>query len=61
MNLYLVRYNGLWIGGKAFVWADSIVEAIEKVKNHQGTTNFDTPIVSQCEMTGVIYNDNGDY
>ena len=65
MNLYLVRYAGLWLGGKALVFAKSKKSALRKVKEHCETVNFETPTqkptVELLEPTDIVYNDNGDY
>jgi len=61
VNIYLVRYSGLWLGGEAFVFADNESEALEKVKNDKRTSNFTEVKVKKVESSGVFYNNNGDY
>lgn len=65
MKAFIVRYSGLWLGGKAVVLAESEIEAIELVGLHRSTINFlepdRKPQVEEVPAKGVIYNDNGDY
>ncbi|MHA2065308.1 MAG: hypothetical protein ACXABY_13110 [Candidatus Thorarchaeota archaeon] len=37
---YVVRYSGLWLGGKAVVMANSVEEAKELVEKHPKTMEF---------------------
>ncbi|CCI88475.1 hypothetical protein BN79_047 [Yersinia phage phiR2-01] len=61
MNIFKVTYNGLWMGGVAIVVAETPEQAIELVKNHKDTIEFNRVDVELLEPTGVLYNDNGDY
>lgn len=61
MSIFKVTYNGLWMGGVAIVVAETPEQAIELVKNHKDTIEFNRVDVELLEPTGVLYNDNGDY
>lgn len=62
MKLFEVRYSGLWLGGKAIVWANSPEEAIETVRCDSATIEFTNVRVSEIpEDLIVIHNDNGTY
>lgn len=61
MKVFEVRYDGLWLGGKAIVIAETKEEAIELVRNHSSTISFEDVRVNELPSTGVVHNDNGDY
>lgn len=61
MNLYIVRYDGMWIGGRAVVFTKNESDALEKVKDDKSTSNFRGEVVRELKPTGVVYNDNGDH
>ena len=63
MKLYQVNYDGVWLGGKALVFAETPEEAIAKVEADPRTTNFNPDFITikETEMKDVVYNDNGDY
>ena len=66
MKLFEVRYDGMWRGGKAIVFATSKSQAINAVKNHSLTQSFITPLGAkpkaiELPMKGVVYNDSGEY
>ena len=67
MKLYLVEYEGMWLGGKAIVWAKDEVDALLFVKQHPRTVDFAggrhgrKPSATELPAEGVVYNDNGDY
>lgn len=61
MKVFEVRYDGLWLGGKAIVIAETKEEAIELVRNHSSTISFEDVMVNELPSTGVVHNDNGDY
>jgi len=63
-KFYSVSYDGMYMGGIAIVVATSPDEAIELVRNHPQTVNFDSKQVPPyvTEIKGpVLYNDTGDY
>jgi hypothetical protein len=60
-KLFFVRYDGLWLGGRALVFADNAEQAIELVKNDADTCSFKDVSAEEIEADGVVYNDNGDY
>ncbi len=61
MNKYLVTYDGFWLGGKAIVIAENEESALRLVKEHETTVSFADVSVELLPISGVIYNDNGDY
>lgn len=62
MKLFVVNYKGLWLGGKAIVWADTEDQAIELVRQDPNTQEFTNISVEEIPPgTVVIHNDNGDY
>jgi hypothetical protein len=64
MNLYIIEYKGLWLGGVAVVLAKSARQAIELVKEDPSSVNFTEVEVVGLESIGhpkVVYNNNGDY
>lgn len=61
MKPYLVRYKGLWMGGKAIVFANNESEAVEKVRGDSATIDFTNIQCEELPCDGVIYNDNGNY
>lgn len=59
-----ISYKGLWLGGTAIVLAHSEEEAIELVRDHPDTLNFEDYFVAELEQplgSCVLYNNNGDY
>ncbi|URC22461.1 hypothetical protein KAMAJI_00330 [Serratia phage vB_SmaM-Kamaji] len=58
---YAVRYDGLWLGGKAIVLAQNEGEAERMVAEHQNTVSFKDVEVYPLDTEGVLHNDNGDY
>jgi hypothetical protein len=64
MKAFLITYDGVWLGGKAVVLAETKEEAIELVKNDEQTVEFNDVQVEQeldIKFPCVFYNDNGDY
>ncbi|WDR22140.1 hypothetical protein PJM41_0055 [Salmonella phage vB_SenS_UTK0009] len=61
MKIFRVNYSGLWMGGVAIVIAEAKEDAIEQVKNHRSTIEFENVTVEELPSSGVVYNDNGDY
>lgn len=65
MKLFRVTYNGSWLGGRAFVLANTSEEAFDLVKNHPDTLDFELVEVEEIGIDfntpTVIHNDNGDY
>lgn len=61
MKLFRVDYDGLWLGGTAFVFALNEEEAKEKVKNDIHTAGFEGVRVTEIKQEGVVFNCNGDY
>ena len=59
-KIFEVRYDGLWLGGKAIVKAVDEQDAIEKVANDAYTVEFENVRVTEVKGD-VLYNDNGDY
>jgi hypothetical protein len=54
----------VWLGGKAVVLAESEEQAIELVRSHRSTLEFEKVEVAACVPVTepvVIFNDNGDY
>lgn len=61
MKIFRVNYSGLWMGGVAIVIAETKEDAIEQVRNHRSTVEFENVTVEELPSSGVVYNDNGDY
>ena len=59
---FLVRYDGSYLGGRAVVWANDEKEALDLVRNHSKTCNFDERATATLvEDPNVLYNWDGDY
>lgn len=65
MRAWIVRYRGMWAGGRAVVLAETEEEARDLVQAHRHTVNFKDAEVEEVSedttLPEVIYNDNGDY
>jgi len=65
MNVYLVIYEGMRIGGKAIVVAKNPEDAYKLVMNDSHTVRFNHVEIkllhSDIDKAVVLYNDNGDY
>jgi hypothetical protein len=64
MKAYYITYDGIWLGGKAVVLAESEDEALDLVKNDKATIEFtDVGVEEVHDLTEavVLYNDSGDY
>lgn len=71
MKAYEVSYNGSYLGGHAVVLANSAEEAIQLVKAHPSTCNFNYPkeahkpeareITCVLDRPVVLLNWDGDY
>ena len=64
MNLYIIEYKGLWMGGVAVVLANSARQAIELVREDPASVNFtEVEVVGLASINHpkVVYNNNGDY
>jgi hypothetical protein len=63
MNFFIVNYRGLWLGGRAVVFAPDQEKAIELVREHGETVEFSNVRATLVEASEpkVLYNDNGDY
>jgi hypothetical protein len=66
MKAYVVIYDGSWMGGRAFVLADSVEEAMELARNDKGTNGFQNVQVHEhdpndASKKGVVYNWDGEY
>lgn len=74
MKAFLITYEGLWLGGKAVVFAESGEEALALVEAHPETCFFRTsrkgqkpvtlqPSFAELDMSApnVAYNNSGDY
>lgn len=65
VKLFEVRYNGSWLGGQAFVLAESPEQAEEMVRNDPSTLDFFKVTVTEMPIDlnkpAIIVNDNGDY
>ena len=62
MKAFVVRYNGLWLGGKAVVLAEDENEAKQLVRQHRLTVDFeDVEVDAVPHFEQVLYNDNGNY
>lgn len=63
MNIYLIKFDGLWMGGKAVVKAYDKTKAYEIVKKEW--PNIEP--IEKCRITkfdmkpGLVYFDSGDY
>ena len=64
-NFYEVSYTGLWLGGRAIVYASNELEAKQLVAADKTTACFRDVTVRQLKVENdastVLYNDNGDY
>lgn len=61
-DIYVVEYNGLWMGGIAVVRASSEEEALELVANDPETVDFTDATATKVDKNeSVIYNNNGNY
>ncbi len=77
MRAFLITYEGLWLGGKSVVIAESAEQAVALVEKHEATCCFavgkqdghlkpaaNAPTcteLSDLASASVLYNDNGDY
>lgn len=61
LSVYLVKYKGLYMGGKALVKAENAEEALSLVENDPKTINFNEEATAEKVKGRVLYNDNGDY
>lgn len=61
MKLFVVTYSGLWLGGKAIVFAENEKDALDQVRNDSTTVEFKNVTVQEIRAEGIIHNDNGDY
>lgn len=61
MKLFDIRYKGLWLGGKALVFAENEEEALNLLRADPDTVMFENVTIEEIKAEGVIHNDNGDY
>ena len=65
MNIYKVTYEGLYLGGTAFVQAQDEKDAMLRVMYDERTVDFNNVKVELVDFEGrygkVFYNNNGDY
>lgn len=65
MNIYKVTYEGLYLGGTAFVQAKDEKDAMVRVMYDDRTVDFNNVKVELVDFEGrygkVFYNNNGDY
>lgn len=65
MNIYKVTYEGLYLGGTAFVQAQDEKDAMVRVMYDERTVAFNNVKVELVDFEGrygkVFYNNNGDY
>lgn len=64
VSVYLVRYPGSYLGGKAVVRAYDKKSAWECLKeNYEGLEPIEKCAITKidAEVIGVLYNDDGDY
>jgi hypothetical protein len=61
MKVFLVSYDGLWMGGQSVVIAEHKLSALQLVKDSPNTTNFVNASAVELPSEGVVYNDNGNY
>ena len=64
MKAFLIKYDGLWMGGRAVVIAKTRKTALKLVESDPHTLEFtDVEIEKMFDVTEpqVLYNNNGDY
>lgn len=61
MKLFVINYDGLWLGGKAIVFAENEKDALDQVRNDPTTVEFKNVKIEEVKAEGIIHNDNGDY
>jgi len=64
MKAFLISYDGLWLGGKAVVFAKTKKTAIKLLENDEQTLEFTDVQIEQeldIKFPCVFYNHNGDY
>lgn len=61
MKLFVVTYSGLWLGGKAIVFAENEEQALSLVREDPTTVEFENVTIEEIKAEGIIHNDNGNY
>ena len=64
MKAFLIKYDGLWMGGKAIVIAKTKKTALRLVEEDENTLEFtDVKVeeIIELDKPKILYNNNGDY